>query len=151
MFREWREGWLGAAARAAVRDPAGATRRSAQRRSGKAEKAARAVLVDTDSDHAAADLLTAVAVQLAQDVDQALSVRELVAASRELRELVEALDTVVVPPVLPDVDDDPLTSISPRWKRTRPVRCTTWATPRPIDRIEGSNPLQADRHPVRDQ
>lgn len=81
---------------------------------GKVEKAARKVLLDIDTDHAAADLLMAVATRLAQDVDEATEVRDRVAASKELRELIEALDTAVIPPAVPGVpeggaddDDDP--------------------------------------------
>lgn len=60
--------------------------------------AARRVLADIDTDHAAAELLSAVAVRLAQDVDDAAEVRDRVAASKELREVLRELDTAVVPP-----------------------------------------------------
>jgi hypothetical protein len=58
-------------------------------------------------------VLIAVAERLAQDVDDAVEVRDRVAASRELRELIAALDTAVMPPVVPGEqggvgdDDDP--------------------------------------------
>lgn len=60
--------------------------------------AARRVLAEIDTDHAAADLLSAVAVRLAQDVDDAAEVRDRVAASKELREVLRELDTAVLPP-----------------------------------------------------
>lgn len=75
--------------------------RRPRRSAGKVEKAARAVLADIDTDHAAADLLCAVAERLAQDVDDAVEVRDRVAASKELREVLAALDTAVVPPRVP--------------------------------------------------
>jgi hypothetical protein len=42
--------------------------------------------------------LSAVAVRLAQDVDDAAEVRDRVAASKELREVLRELDTAVLPP-----------------------------------------------------
>lgn len=74
------------------------TTRRPRRTPGKVEKAARAVLAEIDTDHAAADLLAAVAERLAQDIDGAADVRDRVAASKELREVLADLDTAVIPP-----------------------------------------------------
>ena len=85
--------------------PAGSGRR---RRAGKVELAARRALRDLDSDHAASDLLMALAERLAKDVDDAAEIRDRVAASRELREVLEVLDTAVLPgriPTAPSVSD----------------------------------------------
>lgn len=79
-------------------NPAQSTPRSPRRVLGTVEKAARKVLRDIDSDHAAEDLLTAVATRLARDVDEAEAVRDRVAASRELLAVLEVLDTAVIPP-----------------------------------------------------
>lgn len=92
------------------------TTRRPRRTPGKVEKAARLVLADIDTDHAAADLLAAVAERLAQDIDDATEVRDRVAASKELREVLAELDTAVIPPRGPagqltggaaDAADDP--------------------------------------------
>jgi hypothetical protein len=65
------------------------------------ERAARAALADIDTDHAAADLLFAVAQRLAQDVDESTEVRDRVAAVKELRAVLADLDTAVMPPARP--------------------------------------------------
>ena len=57
---------------------------------GLVEDAARTVLDDIDSDHPAADLLIAAVRALARDVDRADEVRDRVAASRALLEMVNA-------------------------------------------------------------
>jgi hypothetical protein len=57
---------------------------------GLVEDAARAVLDDIDSDHPAAGLLVAAARALARDVDRADEVRDRVAASRALLDVVNA-------------------------------------------------------------
>lgn len=87
-----------------------------RRRAGKVELAARRALREIDTDHAASELLVAIAARLAQDIDSASEVRDRVAASKELREVLDVLDTAVVPPRMPGVmaaggvddgDDDP--------------------------------------------
>lgn len=94
----------------------GSAGRRPRRYPGKVERAARVVLADIDTDHAAADLLSAVAERLAQDIDDATEVRDRVAASKELREVLSELDTAVVAPKVPGLpsrggavadDDDP--------------------------------------------
>ena len=93
--------------------PAGPGARST-RRGRPVAAAARAALADIDSDHAAEALLAAIVVRLAEDIDAATEVRDRVAASRELREVLRELDTAVVPPAGPAqvpggggiVDDD---------------------------------------------
>lgn len=93
--------------------PAGPGARST-RRGRPVAAAARAALADIDSDHAAEALLAAIVVRLAEDIDDATEVRDRVAASRELREVLRELDTAVVPPAGPAqvpggggiVDDD---------------------------------------------
>lgn len=89
--------------------------RAPRRRAGKVEAAAKRALLDVDTDHAACDLLVAIATRLAQDIDTATEVRDRVAASKELREVLEVLDTAVIPPRVPgmtpaaggaDADDD---------------------------------------------
>lgn len=78
------------------------TTRKPQRTPGPVEKAARTVLADIDTDHAAADLLGAMAETFAQDVDdRGIPVRDRVAASKELREILRELDTAVIPPRVP--------------------------------------------------
>lgn len=72
-----------------------------RRRRGPVEKAAREVLAEIDTDHGAADLLFAVAERVAGVIDTAHEVRDLVAASRELREILRELDTAVIPPKVP--------------------------------------------------
>lgn len=74
---------------------------SGRRRRGPVERAARNVLAEIDTDHAAADLLTAVAERVAGVIDDASEVKDLVAASRELREILRELDTAVLPPKVP--------------------------------------------------
>ena len=85
----------------AVQGGASTGTRRPRRTVGKVEKAARAVLAEIDTDHAAADLLSAVAERLAQDIDGTPEVRDRVAASKELRELLRELDTAVIPPRVP--------------------------------------------------
>lgn len=86
----------------AVPSPGGrAGARAPRRRAGKVELKARAVLREIDTDHAAAGLLSAVAVRLAQDIDEAPAVRDRCAASKELREVLAELDTAVIPPRMP--------------------------------------------------
>lgn len=87
----------------AVQDPGGRSTspRAPRRVSGPVERAAKRVLRDLDTDHAAADLLTAVAERLARDIDAAGEVRDRVAASKELREVLGELDTAVIPPKMP--------------------------------------------------
>lgn len=70
---------------------------------GKVERAARAALAEIDTDHAAADLLNAVAQRLAQDVDESIEVRDRVAAVKELRAVLADLDTAVPAPRVPAV------------------------------------------------
>ena len=98
--------------------------RTPRRRAGKVELAARRALSEIDTDHAASDLLVAIAARLAQDIDTATEVRDRVAASKELREVLDVLDTAVVPPRIPaalsvggaEDDDDPfeIGSVPPR-------------------------------------
>lgn len=83
---------------AAKRKPA-----TPRRRPGKVELAARRVLGEIDTDHAAADLLTELAARLARDVDESPEVRDRVLASKELRAVLDELDTAVVPPKMPAV------------------------------------------------
>lgn len=87
----------GAASVRSITDPP----RSTRRRRGPVERAARGVLAEIDTDHAAADLLTAVAERVAGVIDDARDVKDLVAASRELREILRELDTAVLPPKMP--------------------------------------------------
>jgi hypothetical protein len=76
---------------------------------GLVEDAARTVLDDLDSDHPAAGLLIAAARALARDVDKASEVRDRVAASRALLEMVNAFappPARLAGPPAGGVDDD---------------------------------------------
>lgn len=69
---------------------------------GEVAKAARACLTADGSLHEAAPLLVAIAERLARDVDEAPEVRDRVAATRALLDVVAALD--VAPPAPPTGD-----------------------------------------------
>lgn len=73
---------------------------------GLVEEAARAALADLDSIHPAAALLIAAAQRLARDVDKASEVRDRVAATRAIVELVRELDVAPGPSGTPAGDED---------------------------------------------